>query len=141
MIIKLDDGAFMPSRAFSQDAGLDVFTPIAFTIKAGGSYTVDTGVHINLPRGSYGRLESKSGLHVKHDIVCLGGTLDEGYLGSVRVKLYNFGEQDYTFEVGDKIVQLVILPVLKPSLQEVDDEEWGKLSSDRGEGGFGSTGR
>ena len=137
MKIKLDEGAFFPERAHSDDAGADLFTPQAVIVPCGGSAVIDTGVHVQLPHGTYGRLESKSGLHIKHDIVCLGGTIDEGYTGSIRVKLYNFGEEDYLFQTGEKVVQLVILPCVKPEFVVVEDLE----DTDRGENGFGSTGK
>ena len=133
----VDLGAYSPERAHEQDAGLDLKTPISFTLKAGQSYIVDTGTHVELPSGTYGRLESKSGLHIKHDIVCFGGTIDEGYTGSIRVKLYNLGLKDYTFHGGDKIVQLVIIPIVRPEIEYVETLN----ETERGNSGFGSTGK
>ena len=80
--------------------------------------------------------ESKSGLNVRHGI--LGeGVIDAGYTGSIRVKLYNHGEEGYYIQRGDKITQLVILPVILTDLEQVDRLE----DTERGCGGFGSTGR
>lgn len=137
MRIMLDDGAYMPVRAHESDAGLDLRTPKAFMLCGHSSAVIDTGIHVEIPCGCYGRLESKSGLHIWNDIVCLGGTIDEGYTGSIRVKLYNLGEKDYEFEAGDKVTQLVILPCLRPQL--VLDTEF--VDTDRGSNGFGSSGR
>ena len=137
MNIKLDKGAFKPIREHETDAGLDLRTPEEFVIKPNDSYIIDTGVHIELPKGYYGKLESKSGLNVKHNIVCLGGTIDEPYRGPIVVKLYNVGKEEYHFAKGDKIVQLVIQPYLAPEIEYTD-----KLSeTDRGDNGFGSTGK
>ena len=137
MRVKLDEGAFEVVRAHPTDAGLDLRTPIEFTIQPHDSFTVDTGVHVELPEGTFGQLFSKSGLNVKHSIVSLGGTLDEGYTGSIVVKLYNEGDEEYHFRAGDKIVQLVILNYITPDIEYVD-----QLSeTDRGSQGFGSSGR
>jgi len=137
MKVVLDKGAYEPIRAHDTDAGLDLRTPIEFTIRPHDSCVIDTGVHIELPRSTFGQLFSKSGLNVKRSIVSLGGTIDEGYTGSITVKLYNEGDEEYHFRPGDKIVQLVIMPYLAPEIEYVN--ELG--NTDRGDNGFGSTGK
>lgn len=136
MKIKLDRGAFVPERAHGTDAGADLRSPIDTVIPARGSRVIDTGVHIQLPHGHVGMLKSKSGLHVKHGITS-EGVIDEGYTGSVKVKLYNHGDEPYSIERHDKITQLVILPCEYVKFDLVDDLE----DSERGGDGFGSTGR
>lgn len=136
MEIMLDDGAHMPSRAHDTDAGLDLRTPKAVTVPAYGSVTVDTGVHVELPHGCAGLLVSKSGLNVKHDITSTG-LIDEGYTGSIVVKLYNHGGEDHEFEPGDKVTQLVVIPVVCEPLEQVSAFN----ATERGDDGFGSTGR
>lgn len=136
MKIKLDPGAYMPERAHEADAGYDLRSPIKARLYAGEAVVIDTGVHIQIPRGFVGMLKSKSGLNVKHDIVG-EGVIDSGYTGSIRIKLYNHGAESYMIEVGDKISQLVILPIITPELELVDELE----ETERGDGGFGSTGR
>ena len=136
MKVKLDKGAIMPTRAHDTDAGLDLYAIKQDYIPARGSATIDTGVHIQLPPGTAGLLVSKSGLNVKHNLTSTG-LIDEGYVGSIRVKLYNHGWSGYYVEAGDKISQLVILPVLKPELELAEELE----ETERGDGGFGSTGR
>lgn len=136
MEVILDNGAYMPSRGHSTDAGLDLRTPKAVTVPAYGSAIVDTGVHVALPSGCAGLLVSKSGLNVRHDITCTG-LIDEGYTGSIVVKLYNHGGGDYQLEAGDKITQLVVLPVVRESLEQVSAFN----ATERGDNGFGSTGR
>lgn len=136
MKIKLDENAFMPIRAHETDAGLDILAPIGALIPAWGSAVIDTGVHIELPKNTVGFLKSKSGLNVKHGITS-EGVIDVGYTGSIAVKLYNNTEDDYLVRRGDKISQLVILPILTPQLELVDELE----NTERGDGGFGSTGR
>jgi len=134
--ITLDEGAIMPQRAHKQDAGLDLFSREDRAILDGDSAVFDTGVHIELPPGTFGQLFSKSGLNVNYNIVSCGGTIDEGYTGSIHVKLYNLGKKPYMIRKGQKICQLVIMPCLKPDLEIVEKLE----DTERGEDGFGSTG-
>lgn len=136
ILVKLDSNAYMPERAYPTDAGLDLRTPCDFTIDERGFYTVDTGVHVAIPEGYVGFIKSKSGLNVKKDITG-EGVIDAGYTGSIRVKLYNHGYESHTFKAGDKISQLVILPIVTPEPIEVDELK----ETDRGDNGFGSTGR
>lgn len=136
MKIMLDTGAKMPTRAHSTDAGLDIYAKEEQVVPAKGSTIFDTGVHMELPHGTAGFLKSKSGLNVNHGITS-EGVIDVGYTGSIRVKLYNHSDKDYTVKAGDKISQLVILPIWTPLLELVDELD----DTERGDGGFGSTGR
>lgn len=136
MEIMLDNGAYTPSRGHKTDAGLDLRTPEAVTVPAYGSVAVDTGVHVALPHGCAGLLVSKSGLNVNHDITSTG-LIDEGYTGSIVVKLYNHGGEDYAFKAGDKITQLVVIPVACEPPEQVSAFS----PTARGDAGFGSTGR
>lgn len=145
MKIMLDPGAKMPTRAHDPDSGLDLYSRETKIVPAHGSAIFDTGVHIELPTITIGDqtfyttgfIKSKSGLSVNKNISAEGGVIDVGYVGSIRVKLFNHGDEDYSFCVGDKITQLVILPILTPSLELVDELE----DTERGSNGFGSTGR
>ena len=137
MKIMLDKGAFMPLRAHPTDAGLDLRAKERVKIWPGTCATIDTGVHIELPHGYYGKIESKSGLNVKNSIVSCGGTIDEPYRGSIVVKLYNFGQSSHVFEPGDKVAQLVIQPYIAPELELVEELS----ETDRGADGFGSSGK
>lgn len=136
MKIVLDDFGYMPERAHETDAGLDIKSPRAVTIYAHDSAVIDTGVHVEIPVGHVGMLKSKSGLNVKHGITS-EGVIDAGYTGSIRVKLYNNSSEIYTVEAGDKITQLVIIPILTPEIELVDSLD----ETERGENGFGSTGK
>lgn len=137
MKIMLDQGAYMPVRGHKDDAGMDLLTPVAFGIAPGGSAIIDTGVHIEIMPGLVGMLKSKSGLNVNKGITS-EGVIDAGYTGSIVAKLYNHGNETVTFRAGDKITQLVIMPVYIPDDLEVVNEF---ESTERGNGGFGSTGR
>lgn len=137
MKIMLDKNSYMPERAHKTDAGLDLKATEDATIPVGGNHVFDTGVHIEFPHGYYGKIESKSGLNVKYSVVSCGGVLDEGYTGSITVKLYNFGNQPYLVQKGDKIAQIVIQPYVAPELEIAY-----KLNeTERGDHGFGSSGR
>ena len=137
MKIILDNGAFMPVRGHKDDAGLDLRSPVAFAILPGGSATINTGVHAEIAPGYVGMPKSKSGLNVKHGITS-EGVIDAGYTGSIVAKLYNHGNETVKFCAGDKITQLVILPVYIPDeLVIVDEFE----NTARGNAGFGSTGK
>ena len=141
MKIMLDEGAKMPTRAHPWDAGLDLYAPdgegVYSISPCGGSVTIDTGVHMEIPEGYVGFIKAKSGLNVKHGLTCTG-VIDAHYTGSVAVKLYNHHPcLRYDVRPGDKIAQLVILKCELPELELVDSLE----ETDRGDGGFGSTGR
>lgn len=137
----LDPGAYPPERAHGTDAGADLRTPIDFTLPSWSSRTIDTGVHVQLPPETCGELWSKSGLNINHGIISTGiistGLIDEGYTGSVKVELYNLSDDDYYFEKGEKITQLVIKHVCYPTYQLAEAIEGGE----RGSAGIGSTGR
>ena len=134
--VMLENGAFMPEKAHEVDAGFDIRTPRDVLINGVASVTIDTGVHIEIPKGYVGFLKSKSGLNVKHNLTG-EGVIDSGFTGSIVVKLYNNGYELHRFNKGDKIIQLVILPIPDVELVLVD-----KLSeTERGNNGFGSTGR
>ena len=135
--VVLDEGAKMPTRAHGTDAGLDLYSREDKRIRARSSQKFDIGVHMAFEPRTYGKIESKSGLNVRHDIVSCGGVVDEGYTGSITVKLYNLSDYDYTVKKGDKIAQLVIMRYETPELELVDRLD----ETERGTGGFGSTGR
>ena len=137
MKISLDRGAKMPTKAHATDAGYDVYAIESQIVPAKGSATFDTGVHVELPIGTVGMLKSKSGLNVKHGITS-EGVIDVGYTGSIVVKMYNHSKRDYKVHAGDKISQLVVLPLADVGRLEIVD----KLEeTDRGNNGFGSSGK
>lgn len=137
MRVKLDAGAFAPTRAHKGDAGLDLMSREDRLVRAHQSATFATGVHVEIPEGCAGLMVSKSGLNVRHDITSTG-LIDHGYTGEIVVKLDNSGETDYMVHRGDKISQLVIIPLWFDPLIEIVDEISGV---ERGDKGFGSSGR
>lgn len=137
MNIMLDRGAYAPEYAHTTDAGADLRSPYTFLLPAREARVIDTGVHIELPKCTVCLALPKSGLSVKYGVVCGTGVIDEGYTGSIKVKLYNHSNDPYYIEQGDKIAQLVILPVCHVEFNKVDKF----AETERGDGGFGSTGR
>lgn len=136
MNIILDNGAFMPGFAHKTDAGADLRSPVYAVVPARGNTVIDTGVHVEIPEGYTIFLKSKSGLNVKHNLIG-EGVVDALYTGSIKVKLYNLGDNDYQILRGDKIIQMVILPCAYCEFTQVDKF----AETERGDGGFGSTGR
>ena len=136
MKVKLDYGAFMPERAHAEDAGLDLRARESMVVEPGKPVSFDTGVHLEIPQHCCGLLVSKSGLLTKYGITSTG-LVDEGYTGSIVVTLINNSKKNYLVRHGDKISQIVFLPVCNFPLQVVEELE----KTDRGENGFGSTGR
>lgn len=137
MRIVLEKNAFKPTRAHAGDGGLDLMTPRDVYIESKGSAIIDTGVHIELPPNTVGEIKSKSGLNFKHGLTVPTGTVDYGYTGSIKVKVYNHSNQPYTFKRGDKIAQLVVVKIEMVEPVVVDQLK----KTDRGDNGFGSTGR
>lgn len=134
MKVTLDPGSYMPVRAHENDGGLDLFSREDAIIYAGDSWTFDTGVHMAIEPGWVGDVKSKSSMLMNGIIT--DGTVDAGYTGSIRVKLFNLSRCAVSIVKGQKIAQLVIKRIATPELELVDRLE----DTDRGTGGFGSTG-
>lgn len=138
MRIKLDNGAIVPLRAHPTDAGLDLYAPMTIErtiIPSGCSDMIDTGVHVELPKGHVGFVMTRSGMN-KKDLHC-EGVIDEDYRGSIGVRIYNGGDNYYAVSPGDKIAQLVVVPCWLGSCEVAQE----LTETDRGENGFGSTGK
>lgn len=133
--IVLDDKAIKATRAHDTDAGLDLYTPHDAVIFPNDYCKIDTLCRFDIPAGYVGYVKSKSGLMGQG--ILTDGTVDAGYTGTVSVVLFNHSGVRKYFKAGEKIAQLVIQPVETPKLKVVD-----KLAdTERGEGGFGSTGK
>ncbi len=134
---KLHSDAQVPSYAHLGDAGADVFSVAEVTLQPNARAAIPTGLAVDIPIGYEIQVRPKSGLALKHGIAVLNspGTVDAGYRGEIQVIVINLGTEPYTFAKGQKIAQLVLKPVFQANYVE------GELgSSDRGIGGFGSTG-
>jgi dUTP pyrophosphatase len=133
--VSLDEGAYMPERAHTTDAGADLRAKEDALVPARGIAFVDTGVHIELPHEMVGSVVPKSGLF-RHAGLITHGTIDEGYDGSVGITVANLTDVPYLFHRGDKVAQLVVQRVEYVGFEEADEIKGGE----RGYDGFGSTG-
>lgn len=134
---KLHPDAQVPSYAHTGDAGADVYSVVEVTLQPSDRAAIPTGLAVDIPLGYEIQVRPKSGLALKHGLAVLNspGTVDAGYRGEIQVIVINLGKEAYTFVKGQKIAQLVLKPVIQAQYIE------GELgTSDRGVGGFGSTG-
>jgi dUTP pyrophosphatase len=136
IVSKLSDIAIIPKRGSLYAAGLDLYTPTAGIVEPGQRLLVKLDIAIELPQGTFGHILPRSGLALKNGIHIGAGVIDEDYRGNVGVLLFNLGEEPYVFNVGDRIAQLVVKPYTRVNVFENVLSE-----SERGSGGFGSSGR
>lgn len=141
LVKKLNDNAKIPRRATEGSAGYDLCTCITepVTIEPGERFVFPTGIALALPKNTAGMIYTRSGLGIKHGIHVTNGVgvIDWDYRGEVRVGLHNLSHDPYTVNPGDRIAQLILTPVLTPEVCEVEELD----ETDRGSGGFGSTGK
>lgn len=138
MKVYLDPGARMPEKAHDLDAGYDLFALNSVVIPPGEGRIIETGVHMEIPKGYCGVLVSKSGLNVNYNLTSTG-LIDSGYKNAIKVKLYNQGKTSQLMRSGWKCSQIVILPISLDGLEKVESlEEF--ADSERGMNGFGSSG-
>lgn len=136
---KLTDDAIVPQYAHPGDAGLDLFSNEDVEIDPGQSRMVKTGISIELEENTEAQIRPRSGLASKHQVTVLNtpGTIDQGYRGEVGVILINHGRETFVARKGMKIAQMVVKPVVRVDVEEVDELS----DTQRGAGGFGSTGQ
>lgn len=136
---RIHPDAVLPAYAHPSDAGMDVRSVEDVMIPVGGRALVHTGLVMMLPPMYEAQVRPRSGLALKSGVTVLNtpGTIDSGYRGEVCVILANFGETGFQVKKGDKIAQIVIAPVTQPEIVETDEVD----ETDRGVGGFGSTGK
>lgn len=137
--VTLTDDSTLPAYQTDGSAGLDLCTTTDFALAPMERKLVPTGLRMSIPRGYEGQVRPRSGLAYKHGIgmVNAPGTIDSDYRGEIGVLLINLGQETVTFQKGDRIAQLVICPVERADLEVVLTLE----ETQRGVGGFGSTGK
>ncbi len=137
-IKKLNKDAIIPKIAHKGDAGMDLYSISEVGIPVGETRLIKTGIAIQLPHMTEAQVRPRSGLALKHSITVLNtpGTIDEGYRGEIGVILINHGKETFVVEKHMKIAQMVVKPIYEVNVLEVDE----LTDSERGEGGFGSTG-
>jgi dUTP pyrophosphatase len=140
-VVRLRPSARLPVRATTGAAGLDLFSDldVPITLAPGERALVPTGLSIALPAGHEGQVRPRSGLAIQHGVTVLNapGTIDEDYRGEVKVALVNLGQEPFAVAPGERIAQLVIAKVEQVAVVEVEALD----VTERGAGGFGSTGR
>ncbi|XP_058607327.1 deoxyuridine 5'-triphosphate nucleotidohydrolase, mitochondrial isoform X1 [Onychostoma macrolepis] len=133
---KLTENATTPSRGSNQAAGFDLYSAYDYSIEPMDKALVKTDIQIAVPHGYYGRVAPRSGLAVKHFIDVGAGVVDEDYRGNLGVVLFNFNKEPFEVKKGDRIAQLICERICYPELQELQTLD----ETERGAGGFGSTG-
>ena len=139
VVSKLSDSAIIPKRGSEYAAGLDLYSPTCGIIESGKRLLVKLDIVIELPCGTFGHILPRSGLALKNGIHVGAGVIDEDYRGNVGVLLFNLSDELYVFNAGDRIAQLVVKPYVRVNLFENDLNNLNE--SQRGSGGFGSSGR
>ena len=133
---RLTHDAVLPTRGSNDAAGYDLYSTDQIIIPPTRRALVGTSIAILMPNGVYGRVAPRSGLAVKHGIQVGAGVIDSDYTGEVRVVLFNHGDRDFEVKKGDRIAQLILEKCDTPRVEEIGFLE----ETDRGSGGFGSTG-
>ncbi len=135
-IKKINKEAQLPKYAINGDAGLDLHSIEDVVVRAGKNRAIQTGIAMAIPCDFVGLIWDKSGIALKREIKTMGGVIDSNYRGEISVIIKNLSKQDYKINKGDKIAQMLIQKVEYPTIEEVSKLD----DTDRGDGGFGSTG-
>lgn len=136
LVKKLSEEAILPEKAYATDAGFDLFSRTHITLLPGERHLFNTEIAVKLPPNHCGILKDRSGNAVKKGIHVLAGIIDELYTGEIRICLINLSKQPVIIDIGDKIAQMLIVPVPSVEIKEVQVLP----NTDRGAAGFGSTG-
>lgn len=134
---KLSDNAYLPTRASPKSAGLDLYSAYEYILPANGKVLVKTDLMIILPKGTYGRIASRSGLALTNCITSEAGVIDADYRGNVQILLFNFSQDNYVIHPGDRIAQLICEKYKSPVVKETSSYD----ITERNDKGFGSSGK
>lgn len=136
-IKKLNQELPTPFQAYRGDAGMDVYASAHTVLNPGDCVAIPLGLAVEIPEGYYAYITDKSGLSIKHKLRTMGGVIDSNYRGEIHAGIINLSDTSYTFEIGDKVAQMIIQKTETVSFEEVETLS----SSDRGEKRFGSSGK
>ena len=136
-IKKLNKDLPTPSSAYRGDAGVDIYASERTVLKPGASIAIPVGIALEIPEGYYAYVTDKSGLSIKNKVKTMGGVIDSNYRGEIHAGLMNLSDQEYIFEVGDKVAQMIIQKTEKCVFEEVEE----LADTERGEKRFGSSGK
>ena len=134
--VRISSNAHAPTKGSPFAAGYDLYSAVDVTIAAHDKAIIPTDLKVAVPPGTYGRVAPRSGLAAKSFIDVGAGVVDEDYRGPLGVVLFNHANADFEVKQGDRIAQLICEKIVYPELVEVEDLD----QTERGEGGFGSTG-
>ena len=142
---KIRKKAKLPVRAHETDAGMDIFycpknNETAFSIPVGSSRVIPTGIKVEVPKGYMLEIKNKSGIASKRQLLIGACVIDPGYDGEIFINLHNVGHKVQLIEPGEKVAQAILIPVVHCGIEEVETDTLNE-NTDRGDGGFGSTGR
>lgn len=133
---KLNPWATIPEKAHDSDLGYDLFSDSSFEILPGQTEVIDTGIACNFPEGFGAIIKDRSSMASKANVFVVGGVIDQGYTGEIKVILYNSTDTPYFVKHEQKIAQMILTPVVTVQVKEVEELD----ETDRGSKGFGSTG-
>lgn len=135
-VLKIDESVPLPNYAKSGDAGLDLYSAEEIVLKPGQRYGVRTGIKMEIPDNFVGLIWDKSGIALNAGIKTMGGVVDSGYRGEVKVIIINLSDQNFVVKKHTKVAQMLIKKVERAEIEMVDH----LTETDRGDGAFGSTG-
>ena len=136
-IKKLNPNLPTPRQAYRGDAGMDIYASVRTVLQPNECVAIPVGIALEIPYGYYAYITDKSGLSIKEKLKTMGGVIDSNYRGEIHAGVMNLSDEEYVFEVGDKVAQMII-----QKTEEVEFEEVDELSaSERGEKRFGSSGK
>ncbi|CCH43606.1 Deoxyuridine 5'-triphosphate nucleotidohydrolase [Wickerhamomyces ciferrii] len=138
-IYKRSENATLPTKGSVLAAGYDIYSSEESLVPSYGQALVSTDISIIVPVGTYGRVAPRSGLAVKHGISTGAGVIDADYRGEVKIVLFNHSKVDFQIKKGERIAQLVLEKIVNADIQEINIDELD--NTERGVGGFGSTGK
>ena len=149
-VYRMRPKAKLPIRAHQMDAGMDLFycpngekklyDSKDFFIPPKESRLLSTGIKVEIPYGYMLEIKNKSGIAHKRQLIVGACVVDPGYNGEIYVNLHNIGAETQAIRPGDKIAQAILIPIVHCKVEEVESDEFLNFHSQRGEGGFGSTG-
>lgn len=134
---RLTDTAKLPYKKHDEDAGFDLSSDEDFTIEPWSKYLVSSGICFTVPQGTYGQIAPRSGMSMK-GVFVNAGVIDRNYTGEVKILLFNMTSEPLAFKQGDRVAQLIVKKIENPKVVDCIN---GLQSTDRGSGGFGSTGQ
>ena len=137
---KITPSATLPTRAHADDAGLDLYASESGVVPANGGFVARTGIAFRLAPRTVGLVADRSSM-AKRGLKTAGGVIDAGYRGEIQIVLRNLTAEPIEFSAGERIAQLLIIPILTPAVVELPEAEFAAEVTTRGTGGFGSTGR